>query len=686
MPTNPAAMNRQMFSGTGSQTVFTLASDPGALGNGTVIYINGVYQQKNTYTTAGTVLTFTEAPPAGTNNIEVVNFVLTNVTTTNSDFVNYVPAGAGAVARTGTQKFAETISVKDFGAVGDGVANDAAAIQAALNSGARKITFPAGSYLVNTRIQCSQSDIEIDFGSAILLNTVELPVVVVYGFDTNAMFDFTGNAVRISGGIFRNGLSQCIRITGVSSPGDTFIGIGYTTSNRVSNMVFDNCRGNACNISFFTNSTMDNLVVLNKTRDPVTGSIYSAQEFGFLFGTGSTITSCQVINSQAGGGAYHLFVNGFVCSNNVFSGLNNTASEATVRAMYASNSYNGVINGNIAEVTGGVGLKCSYDCRNVSICSNTMSVAGTAGGGQYAAIFLQGVDGFVIDGNRLSNVGNHVIRLSFHTSPANLNTKNGVVSNNWCTTTYGTGIASRTYDGDGIYVASLTTATRGPIDIVGNRLVTGNLVAAQLVQSRISNNMLSNNDSSNTYLSSSGAVFIDRCVKCLIESNHVTDDTMSGTRYGIRLFSCGLTFVYDNVVQYDPSYGIGATAFYQDGTPGNNTWVENLPLYAATAYSGIGGAGARQTQTIRTTQTFDMANVPANDTITFTRTVTGAILGDMVIVNALGSTGSPQDSLVFNAYVTAADTVTVIASNNTASAIDLTSRDYNILLIKQATY
>jgi hypothetical protein len=81
-----------------------------------------------------------------------------------------------------------------------------------------------------------------------------------------------------------------------------------------------------------------------------------------------------------------------------------------------------------------------------------------------------------------------------------------------------------------------------------------------------------------------------------------------------------------------------------------------------------------------------MANVPANDTITFTRTVTGSGIGDMVIVNALGSTGSPQDSLVFDAYVTAANTVTVIASNNTASAIDLTSRNYNILLIKQATY
>jgi len=157
MPTNPAAMNRQMFSGTGSQTVFTLASDPGALGNGTVIYINGVYQQKNTYTTSGTTLTFTEAPPAGTNNIEVVNFVLTNVTTTNSDFVNYVPAGAGAVARTGTQKFAETISVKDFGAVGDGVADDTAAINAALASGAKRVHLPAGTYKVGSTLSVPQN-------------------------------------------------------------------------------------------------------------------------------------------------------------------------------------------------------------------------------------------------------------------------------------------------------------------------------------------------------------------------------------------------------------------------------------------------------------------------------------------------------------------------------------------------
>jgi hypothetical protein len=60
----------QNFSGTGSQTVFTLSSS--SLGeNFTFVYINGVYQQKNTYTVSGTTLTFSEAPP-NTSSIEVM--------------------------------------------------------------------------------------------------------------------------------------------------------------------------------------------------------------------------------------------------------------------------------------------------------------------------------------------------------------------------------------------------------------------------------------------------------------------------------------------------------------------------------------------------------------------------------------------------------------------------------------
>ena len=50
------------FTGTGSQTVFTLSA--ASLGeNFTFVYINGVYQNKNTYAVSGATLTFSTAPP-----------------------------------------------------------------------------------------------------------------------------------------------------------------------------------------------------------------------------------------------------------------------------------------------------------------------------------------------------------------------------------------------------------------------------------------------------------------------------------------------------------------------------------------------------------------------------------------------------------------------------------------------
>jgi hypothetical protein len=62
----------QNFTGNGSTVAFTLTNAP-AGENATNVYINGVYQQKNTYSVAGAVLTFSEAPPV-TSSIEV-NYV-----------------------------------------------------------------------------------------------------------------------------------------------------------------------------------------------------------------------------------------------------------------------------------------------------------------------------------------------------------------------------------------------------------------------------------------------------------------------------------------------------------------------------------------------------------------------------------------------------------------------------------
>jgi hypothetical protein len=60
------------FTGTGAQVNFVLASNP-ADENNTQIYINGVYQQKNTYSVAAATIIFSEAPPV-TSTIEV-NYV-----------------------------------------------------------------------------------------------------------------------------------------------------------------------------------------------------------------------------------------------------------------------------------------------------------------------------------------------------------------------------------------------------------------------------------------------------------------------------------------------------------------------------------------------------------------------------------------------------------------------------------
>lgn len=69
----------------------------------------------------------------------------------------FTQAGVGAVTRSSQDKMRDIVSVKDFGALGDGVTDDAASIQKAIDyclsiSGGSKLIFPMGTYALGSQV------------------------------------------------------------------------------------------------------------------------------------------------------------------------------------------------------------------------------------------------------------------------------------------------------------------------------------------------------------------------------------------------------------------------------------------------------------------------------------------------------------------------------------------------------
>ncbi|MEK7801845.1 MAG: phage tail fiber protein, partial [Pseudomonadota bacterium] len=71
--------------------------------------------------------------------------------TVNMAMPNFTASGTGAVQRTTTDKMVERVSVKDFGAMGDGTHDDTLAFQKAL-AAHMNVYVPSGTYIVNNTI------------------------------------------------------------------------------------------------------------------------------------------------------------------------------------------------------------------------------------------------------------------------------------------------------------------------------------------------------------------------------------------------------------------------------------------------------------------------------------------------------------------------------------------------------
>jgi hypothetical protein len=187
------------FTANPGQTAFTLAADPGAIGN-LDVSINGVTQVPiDDYTLSGTTLTLT-APMTGGE--RVLARYGTAAGATDANGMTWQPAGVGAVQRTVQGKLRETVSVLDFGAVGDGVSNDAAALVLAIGSGNRRVIFPAGrTYRIDGTTTITQSDVEIVAdGATIILGsgvTVGGEAIRLHGSRITVVGGFWDAAVRV---------------------------------------------------------------------------------------------------------------------------------------------------------------------------------------------------------------------------------------------------------------------------------------------------------------------------------------------------------------------------------------------------------------------------------------------------------------------------------------------------------
>ena len=212
-------VQEEVITATAGQTVFNLSTinyTPAT--NSLTVYIDGVnqYVGDSYLETDSNTVTFTSGVHVG-GEVKFTTAIQTTTGAVDASIVTYDPPFTGGVITNVEDKLAQYVSVKDFGAVGDGVTDDTAAIEAAILA-ADAIYFPEGTYVISDTLYMRGPFDGIYwrgknfFGAGIEATRLKAAV----GFSANYMI-FMGNQDF-------NGVSNRV----------------YSISNQISGMTLDN--------------------------------------------------------------------------------------------------------------------------------------------------------------------------------------------------------------------------------------------------------------------------------------------------------------------------------------------------------------------------------------------------------------------------------------------------------------
>ena len=343
-----------------------------------------------------------------------------------SSLIGYNQGGTGAINTTVQFKLQQSVSVKDFGAIGNGTNDDTSAIQAAVNS-SNSVYFPDGTYLISSSITVNSNNNL--YGNGIVKSNASIPLFTITGTSSTQLQNITFNGLQ-------------------------FVGVWpyyAIQAYSVNNLIVTNCRCSQINLiqtvdsvsysSFTTANSATNLIITNNYGLSTTATATTVQFIRLLYAIKFTVAD----NVATGYGDGCLAYGGDANTNGAY---------ANTRKCYA-----GTITGNVFDVLN-AGIWCSM-ANDIVISNNVIKNCGQE------AMDAEGCNRILFEGNICENVtqGMNIYFLN-----TDITFKNNVITlQSTSNASYLGGIAF--YNGNSSYTGDY--ANIGTINLVGNKIIAG---------------------------------------------------------------------------------------------------------------------------------------------------------------------------------------------------------------------